>query len=269
MKTNLISVVATTAVMALFLSCDGPDYIGEENGHEYVNLDLPSGTMWARCNIGAVRASENGNYYAWAETCTKTSYSYSTYFYMDDNNNSWKGFTKYTIPDGQFSGIWYENGVFCGDRKTKLEDGDDVAFQSWGGKWRVPTNLQLAELKNECYWVYTTNYNDSGVEGFIVYKAKTNSDKGKNSKTSTPSGSYDISYDANIFLPLSGYRDNLNLNRAESEGNLWSSSLSEEYTDYADFLNYTYYGSVSVSSLERTYGLNIRAVCVNPDDAAE
>ena len=61
MKTNLISVVATTAVMALFLSCDGPDYIGEENGHEYVNLDLPSGTMWARCNIGADRASGNGN----------------------------------------------------------------------------------------------------------------------------------------------------------------------------------------------------------------
>ena len=269
MKTNLISVVATTAVMALFLSCDGPDYIGEENGHEYVNLDLPSGTMWARCNIGADYSSENGNYYAWAETSTKTIYSYSSYFYMDANNQSWKGYTKYTVPDGQtYSSAWYNNGEFCGDRKTQLEDGDDVAYQSWGGKWRTPTAVQLAELVDECFWVWTSNYNDSGVAGFIVYKAKSKSDKGKNSKTSTASGSYDVSFDANIFLPFSGYRYDYNSNRVGSEGCLWSSTLAEN-SDYAYCLDFTTSGYITHGTLERIYGLNVRAVCVNPGDAEQ
>ncbi len=52
-----------------------------ENGHEYVDLGLPSGTKWATCNVGATSPEEYGDYYAWGETEPKTTYSWRTYKY--------------------------------------------------------------------------------------------------------------------------------------------------------------------------------------------
>ena len=50
-----------------------------ENGHEWVDLGLPSGTKWATCNVGASKPEEYGDYYAWGETEPKRKYSESTY----------------------------------------------------------------------------------------------------------------------------------------------------------------------------------------------
>ena len=55
-----------------------------ENGHEYVDLGLPSGTKWATCNVGATKPEEYGNYYAWGETEPKDYYDWSTYKYGSD-----------------------------------------------------------------------------------------------------------------------------------------------------------------------------------------
>lgn len=38
------------------------------NGHEYVDLGLPSGTLWANMNVGANSETDNGLYFAWGET---------------------------------------------------------------------------------------------------------------------------------------------------------------------------------------------------------
>jgi hypothetical protein len=37
----------------------------QPDGHEYVDLGLPSGTLWATCNVGASKPEEYGDYFAW------------------------------------------------------------------------------------------------------------------------------------------------------------------------------------------------------------
>ena len=41
---------------------------GQQGGHYYVDLGLPSGTLWATCNVGAVNPTDYGDYFAWGET---------------------------------------------------------------------------------------------------------------------------------------------------------------------------------------------------------
>ena len=60
-----------------------PVYVESETMDEYVDLDLPSGTKWATCNLGASTPEEFGNYYAWGETAPKETYTYETYSYYD------------------------------------------------------------------------------------------------------------------------------------------------------------------------------------------
>ena len=57
----------------------------DSNGHEYVDLGLPDGTLWATCNIGATTPEECGNYYAWGETEPKDNYEVDTYKYANKN----------------------------------------------------------------------------------------------------------------------------------------------------------------------------------------
>ena len=62
------------------------------NGHEYVDLGLPSGTLWATCNVGAETPESIGSYFAWGETSTKADYDWSTYKYCNGSENT---LTKY------------------------------------------------------------------------------------------------------------------------------------------------------------------------------
>ena len=59
-----------------------------------------------------------------------------------------------------------------------LDSQDDAAHVVWGGKWRMPTDLEQDELRDNCYLLWTTDYDNSGVPGYIVFKAKSESDKG-------------------------------------------------------------------------------------------
>ncbi|MDY4512083.1 MAG: hypothetical protein SPE10_01325 [Paludibacteraceae bacterium] len=130
--------------VALFMSCT-TNTTGTENGHEWVDLGLPSGTKWATCNVGASTPEEYGNYYAWGETETKSTYSWSTYFDTTDGGST---FTKYTT-----------------DGKTVLDLEDDAARANWGGAWRMPTDGEWGELLDECTWEWTTK---NGVNGYEV-----------------------------------------------------------------------------------------------------
>ena len=104
------------------------------NGHEYVDLGLS--VKWATCNVGANKPEDYGNYYAWGETSTK-----STYY----NNNS----------------------KTYGKRMNDIKGNSqyDAARANWGGTWRMPTKAELEELKNECTWTWTTQ---NGVKGYKV-----------------------------------------------------------------------------------------------------
>ena len=216
---------------------------GTENGHDYVDLGLTSGTKWATCNVGASNPQDYGNYYAWGETTTKETYNLSNYKYA---NGEYDQLTKYCNSSS------YGKDGFT-DSKTTLDLSDDAAYVNWGGKWRMPTHDQQRELRNECYWVWTESYNNSNVKGYIVYKAKTSSDKSvKIYEGETPSSSYTLS-DAHIFLPTAGYRYDGDLKRAGLVGYYWSSSLGTDYP-YGAWNVYFGSGNVDYGRGDRVYG---------------
>lgn len=97
------------------------------DGYQFVDLELPSGTLWATCNIGATFPHNTGNLYAWGETTTKSNYSYSNYTYS-----------------GQSEELLLYN---------------DAAHVNWGGNWRMPTKDEWQELIDECIWEHNYFYN--------------------------------------------------------------------------------------------------------------
>ena len=107
---------------------------------EFVDLGLPSGTLWATCNIGATKPEEFGNYFAWGEVAPKFYYAKLTYKWCYDD--TW---TKYSN---------------SGDT---LELSDDVAYVNWGGDWRMPTKAELEEL---CKYTICKIHSINGVEGY-------------------------------------------------------------------------------------------------------
>ena len=96
------------------------------NGYEYVDLGLPSGTLWAKYNVGANNEYEVGDYFAWGEAETKSKYSWSTYKWGSSQNS----LTKYN----------------SSDKKITLDLEDDAATVNMGSPWRMPTYDELEEL---------------------------------------------------------------------------------------------------------------------------
>ena len=217
---------------------------GVENGHAYVDLGLPSGLKWATMNVGATSPEGYGNYYAWGETEPQSSNRYYWDSYKWSVDGSGSTFRKYTTP-----------------KKKTLDSEDDAASVNWGGTWRMPTRAELTELLANCYLVWTSSYNDSGKAGYIIYKAKSSSDKGQLvTSGNTPSSSYSLS-DSHIFLPAAGCRCSGSLYSAGSYGYYWLSSL----IDFGDSDAWQLY--IRLSGLQydlgglRCYGLSVRAVC--------
>ena len=189
------------------------DNSGTLDGHEYVDLGLPSGTLWATCNVGASSPEEYGDYFSWGETKPKTTYNWSTYKYCQGTETT---MTKYCTNS--------DYGIV--DNKTELEPSDDAATANWGSGWQIPSREQCAELINSSYTTTTwTTMNG-------VYGRKITSKSNGNS----------------IFLPAAGYRYDTSLYRAgpyyDSYGYYWSRSLNTSYS-YGVCSLYFYSGDVS------------------------
>ncbi len=121
------------------------------NGHEAVDLGLPSGTLWATCNIGANSPEEYGAYFAWGEIAEKSSYNWNSYKWCSYNASLESVyFTKY-----YFATQANDTGGNV-DNLTTLQPSDDAATQIWGTGWRMPTYTEFMELLRECdfEWVY-------------------------------------------------------------------------------------------------------------------
>ena len=95
------------------------------NGHEYVDLGLPSGALWATCNIGSTNPEDIGDYFAFGEVAPKEQYTQNNYIYYSSGT-----YTKYNSTDNL----------------SKLEPQDDAANYNWGGDWYMPTRDQMMEL---------------------------------------------------------------------------------------------------------------------------
>ncbi|MCQ2219707.1 MAG: hypothetical protein MJZ33_14690 [Paludibacteraceae bacterium] len=104
-------------------------------GHKYTDLGLPSGILWATCNIGATKPEEYGNYFAWGEIAPKDVYDWHTYKWGLKKDS----ITKYNDKDGL----------------TILLSEDDAATANWGGKWRMPTSSEIDELVDNCQYTWT------------------------------------------------------------------------------------------------------------------
>ena len=258
---KLVYLLMSLSVVA-FASCSDKEKTfpvsksGTQDGHDYVYLGLPSGTKWATCNVGATKPEDYGNSYAWGETTTKETYDWSNYKYGSFDYDDYNYYvTKYC--NNRYAG---KDGFT--DSKTTLDLSDDAAYVNWGGKWRMPTKEQQDELRNQCYWIWTNSYNNSGVEGYIVYKAKNSDDKGRHTGSGcipSSSSSYSLS-DAHIFLPAAGENGHRGAGYA---GYYWSSSLSTGIYAFGFISTQTgHVGSYDGSGIgyERYHGQSVRAV---------
>ena len=117
---------------------------------EYVDLGLPSGIMWAKCDLGETSPEKFGDRYSWGETWTKTT---TDYYYFTD------------IVEGQYTK--YDSR----DKRFFLEKEDDAAYLRLGEGWRYPTWNEMQELVDNCTVTESTL---NGVLGVMFISKKYN-----------------------------------------------------------------------------------------------
>ena len=202
-------------------------------GHEYVDLGLPSGTLWATYNVGATTPYEGGLLFAWGEVEPKDDFSWENYIFFIEHYRDQDNGTYAVLEDIG------EN--ICG---TKY----DAARHQWGNGWRLPNSEELYELRMLCWNKWTT---ENGVKGYRIYGPNEHS----------------------IFLPVCkgglwyGVPDPFN----GEESAYWSGAEEPETgfngrqvepSNRAKVI-YVQYGGLQTSATRKAYFNNIRAV-VNP-----
>ncbi len=209
---------------------------GTYNGHAYVDLGLPSGTLWATCNVGATTPEGYGDHFAWGETQPKGYYDWSTYMYYNgDTQSSFNrpGLTKYCTE----SHLGYCDFA---DNLTTLLPEDDAATANWGGGWRMPTKAEFEELYYNTTFAHTQQ---NGVNGILLTADNGNS----------------------LFLPTAASYDGSTLYVLDRTGCYLSSSLNRTDPLRMWALYFSVIGSadcgVSGDGHLRYNGSSVRAVC--------
>ena len=229
---EVMKAVAALMLMTAVVGCAKPDEPnnggnnndGTINGHAYVDLGLPSGTLWATCNVGATKPESYGDYFAWGETRTKSSYDWNTYKYSEGGYDK---LTKYCSNPG----LGY-NGF--SDDLIMLEPNDDAATVNWGNDWHTPTTDQCSELYDN---TYVKDVTQNGVEGRLF--------TAKNGKS--------------LFIPNAGYRMDDEINGIGDFGGTWLNLLETKYSSEAWYL-YSSSDYYSMNTNLRYYGMTVRAV---------
>ena len=234
MSTNMKKVINIMMAFALLVcgsSCSSKKEIKNmADGHEYVDLGLPSGTKWATYNVGASKPTEYGDYFAWGETKPKKKYNWTSYKWIDGSPFYIKKYCN-------------QIELNCTvDFLIELQPSDDAATANWGTAWRMPTTDELKELKVGCDWNYVENFDSCGVNGLLG--------------TSKLNG-------ATIFLPAGGefneYSDSQQ-NGIGHDGYFWSSSISKVSFNSASYLYFVDNYINNDGSCYRYAGHSVRAV---------
>ena len=219
-----VTIKDVTALINYLLSNEWPDPTPAE---EYIDLGLPNGTLWARCNVGANQPEGYGGYFAWGETEPKDDYTGGTYkwAYTEDGKMY---YTKYNTNS--------TNGAV--DKKTELDPEDDAATVNMGPEWRMPTRDEITELVENCTWEWTQL---NGVNGYQVTGPNGNS----------------------IFLPAAGESAKYSIG---VKGYYWSSSMGflEPDNYFPTNANNLYFASdlAKLNGSSRFMGCTVRAVRV-------
>ena len=190
---------------------------------QQVDLNLPSGTKWANLNIGATTPEDYGDYFAWGETKPQEMYTWEAYKWCNDKYDA---LTKYNT-SSSFGTV---------DNKTVLDPESDAARINWGGSWRMPTDAEWQELRDNCTWTWTTL---NGINGVEV--------KGSNGNA--------------IFLPAAGFRSSNDVFYTGHYGCYWSSSLDTTAPSNAKFVEFqSEDNDIFRNYYSRVCGQSVRAV---------
>lgn len=205
------------------------------NDHHPHIIDLGIGTKWACCNIGASSPEDFGDYYAWAETNTKTDYSEVTYQYAEGKDVDGDGFYDRTDTDGD--GL-YDDCAYLINDKFIFGTENDVAHEKWGHSWQMPIRGVLENLWGNCEKTWTTR---NGVKGMLF---------------TGPNG-------GSIFLPAAGHYWRGSNDSEGARGVYWSSECVDNgplgLSNDAYILTFSIdYSNIHASSYY--YGYSVRAI---------
>ena len=206
----------------LFWKAGGP---GPVVDYEYVDLGLPSGLKWAKCNIGAKKETDYGDYFMWGST--------------EPNNNTNCDWPTVPFNNGSSS---YNSTYFNSVKDTVCPNGIlakeyDAATHIMGGDWRMPTKADFQELEANTKHEWTQV---NGVNG-RKFTSKTDTTK-------------------YIFIPAAGNRSRSQMTLLGSTVNVWSSSLNTSKPENA-FSMFSDSDQVDVLSyLYRWLGRSVRGV---------
>ena len=193
---------------------------------DMVDLGLPSGTLWAKANIGASKPSEFGKFYQWGDTQGYEDASEHQFTWDDYKWGTESSLTKYNSTDG----------------KLVLDNEDDPVYTATSGQYKSPTKDQLQELKDntEHRWLSLAN----GVNGMKFWK--------KGTEEPTDGDSY-------IFIPAAGCCSYGSRNGIGSQGYVRSASRGESYANCAWSMTFRA-GDVTMYDFGRSVGFSVRAV---------
>ena len=194
------------------------------NGHDYVDLGLPSGTLWATMNVGASKPSDAGLYFQWGDTSGYTAdqvgkdkqFTWDDYKFSIDGSPS--NFSKYTTTG------------------ATLDLEGDAAHTNMGGSWHMPTPEQCQELIDNTTSEWTTQ---DGVNGRLFTSKK--------------------DFSKSIFIPAAGNAWDGSLSDRGAYGSVWSSMLSASNVNYGQSL-YFYSDSAYLNYGNRINGFSVRGV---------
>ena len=209
---------------------------GVIGGHEYVDLGLPSGTLWATYNVGATSPYEKGQYFAWGEVEPREDFSWESYkFFIDYHVDS----------DGQWAVLQNIGTEISGTEY-------DAARYQWGNGWRLPNEQERYELRMLC-WNNGSSV-ENGVRGVRIHGPNEHS----------------------IFLPVCrfglwyGMEDPFN----NTDGAYWTGMEEPQTTNNGTPIEPSMnarsmlvdYSGFQGATSRKAYGMNIRAV-VNPKES--
>ena len=148
MKRNLL-ILVLGCILGLYQPLNAQDAENVVNGHEYVDLALPSGLKWATCNVGASSPEKSGSYFAWGETKPKDEYTGANSLTYGKNIDDISGNVQY-----------------------------DAAAANWGEGWRMPTKDEMQELIDNCDWEWikqnkVKGYKVTGLNGNSIFIPET------------------------------------------------------------------------------------------------
>ena len=194
--------------------------------YEYVDLGLPSRLKWAKCNVGAEKETDYGDYFMWGSTTPNTADECTWTNAPFNGGSSDYDETKFNPVKGTVC----PNGILTKEY--------DAASHIMGGDWRMPTEAEFDELLSGTTNEWVTNYNSTGVSG-RKFTSKTNGNS--------------------IFIPAAGVCGDGSVYGVGDVGLVWSSSLYTSYPNYAWYLNFGS-GDCHLSGNGRSYGRSVRGV---------